>query len=85
MSEFKHIEGTGKPLKVVSPITIIQDDFVLTKDKEYKVTGYWKGFSKRMYGFGFFIEDDFGNVLNCLERICGYLDNGNWIVTERES
>lgn len=81
--QFKHIEGTGKPLKVVSPIDIKDEDGMFTLGNEYPVTGYWSDNSGEFHGWGFFIEDDLGNVTNCLERNCGFLDNKNWIVTER--
>jgi len=78
MSEFKHIEGTGKPLKVVSPI----NNEAIVRGKEYKVT---KHIHLMQTGWSFYIEANYTEALYCRERNCAHLGMGNWIVTERES
>jgi len=71
-----HIEGTGKPLKVVSPV----DNDFFHKGKEHRVIGYWG-----MEGFCI-INPATGNEIHCLyDTPCSHIEGGNWIVTERET
>jgi len=81
MSKHVHIEGTGKPLKVVAQ-KVSNSGADLTSGKVYEVSGYWDGYDSD-YGWGCIIKDDKGYSYNILE--CGEddLGGGNWIVTER--
>jgi len=78
-----HIEGTGKPLKVVAPI----DATDITKGKEYTVIGYWadKNSGDESKGWGFYIKDDVGHRISNIENESGHINGHNWIVTEREA
>lgn len=75
----KHIEGKGKPLKVVAPRSFCN----LIKGKEYLVT-QTDEFRNNSYGWGFYLYSETGNEIVALEIGCAHLNGGNWIVTERE-
>ena len=78
-----HIEGTGKPIKVVAPVIRKKGCTINVKlNKEYSVVDS-KGFSKEL-GWIFFIVDEDKDTVGCVERKDYDLNYGNWIVTERE-
>jgi len=78
--KFKHIEGTGRPLKVVCPTKCTN---VITHGKEYEVTGAWQKYRSTI-GHSFTILKDTGKVAKCTEKRCSHINFNNWIVTERE-
>ena len=75
-----HIEGTGKPLKVVSPVT----PEYLTSGKEYIVNGFWDERYSSILGWAFTIQKNNGEEARCLEHNCSHIGHISWIVTERE-
>lgn len=58
---------------------------LITRGKEYKVIGIWGGEDAGEYGFGFTILNNDGERAMCLERKCGWQNNKNWIIVERET
>jgi len=74
--QFKHIEGTGKPLKVVAPIKA--DD--ITKGKEYPVI---RPHLHELKGGYIFDDTGFELLIRYDGTGCLHLGGKNWIVTER--
>lgn len=79
-TNFKHIEGTGKPIKVVAPETA---GGYITHGKEYKVIRTDRKWGK--HGWGIYLKSNENKMVEALEKYCPHLNGGNWIVTERES
>jgi len=75
----KHIEGTGKPLKVVAPVS----GWDITEGKEYTVTDADNGIGPA--GWGFYFNDDDNFPRYSIEFGAISINGGNWIVTEREA
>lgn len=78
--EFKHIEGKGKPIKVVAPEGC--ESFFFTEGNEYKVHEAMYIGGRHVSVFSLFDDNDEKSI--CFEMECGYLNGSNWIVTERE-
>lgn len=76
--QFKHIEGTGKPLKFVSPVNSID----ITKGTEYTVESQDEKQSENK-GYGFLFFDDSGFRRFSMEKESLAINWHNWIVTER--
>jgi hypothetical protein len=55
----------------------------LTKGKEYEVIRSYDNPSK-INGYSFFITDNNKLDIYCLEKVCGHINELNWIVKERE-
>jgi len=81
--EFKHIEGKGKPLKVVA-LKVTDKSIDITECKEYLVIETWGKYDD-VYGHGLTIVDDDNETHSILEMGDHEVKGGNWIVTERES
>lgn len=50
-------------------------------NKEYVVTGIWDDYIDDDYGYGFNIIDDYGGILNCLEKKCCLINEQDWILS----
>lgn len=81
MTQYKHIEGKGKPTKVVAPSS---HDGYITKDRCYTTSAILDEDYDEISGWGFWILDDEGYEIFVAEIGCAHLNGGNWIVTERE-
>jgi len=81
MSKHVHIEGTGKPLKVVAE-QITEAANGITPDVEYPVTSFFEEPTVK-HGWGFYIKNDYGFRKACNEKRDFEVEGGNWIVTER--
>jgi len=80
-----HIEGTGKPLKVVALELNKGAEEALTAGKEYTVIGYFGDYMLNG-GWGCVIEDDNGVTTKLISEKDDFeVVGGNWIVTEREA
>ncbi len=69
------------PKIVIAPQGIFEG---IAKGKEYKVVGIWDDNIKDGYGYGFIITNERGLLIICLERKCSHINDGNWIIKERE-
>lgn len=68
------------PKKVKAP----EGEFTkIAANKEYEVIGSW-GSEDDRYGHRIIIVSDTGIKMYCLEKRCAYIDEEDWIVTERE-
>jgi len=75
-----HIEGTGKPLKVVAPVDYRD---IFKKDIEYVVDSYWDETNHNTFGYGLRINGENGVEDFCLEKQDSQMQDLDWIVTER--
>jgi len=82
MSIFNHIEGAGRPLKVVAR-ALTEDASDLKVGKQYDVISYWDSESGPTFGHCFTIKGENGIMKDCLEFNDFEIQGGNWIVTER--
>lgn len=73
------MEAELKPPKIVKCPVHAQD---LIKGKEYRVKKVIQPTSN--YGWGFYIDDESGFQLTCLEKKDSHIHGFNWIIVERE-
>lgn len=79
--EHTHIEGKGKPTKVVAPEGA--PEWYLKQGKEYIISEVEEiACPERGWFFRFIAEN--GLIVYDTERDASHLNGGNWIVTERE-
>ena len=54
-----------------------------TKGKVYKVLEF-DDEPSRTYGWGFYLKDDSGENMYCLEKVCSVINNQSWITVDFE-